>query len=131
MRAMWHQIRLRAVVKSIALPAFVFYVGWNLHWLARGILPPSIWQKLTGLPCPTTGLCRSLAAYAEGDLKDGFFYNPFTPIFLCLLVLSAALISHSHATDGRPRLPSLIGRAWLAALGIAWVCKFVLPSVYW
>ena len=128
---MRYQIRLRAAVKGIALAAFVFYVAWNAYWLARETLPPSIWQKLTGLPCPTSGFCRSLGAYAAGDWSSGFLYNPLAPVFVLLLILSAASIAFAFVKNNGLRLPHSIGRAWCLALGLAWLCKFLLPPLYW
>jgi len=60
---------LAAFLRPLALAAFAGYVLWNLFWLARGAIPPSILLYCTGLPCPTTGVCRSLLALRHGHYR--------------------------------------------------------------
>jgi len=39
---------------------------------------PVCWlRKLTGIPCPSCGCTRSLAAWASLDLEQAFRFNPF------------------------------------------------------
>jgi hypothetical protein len=41
-----------------------------------GILPVCTFHRLLGIPCPTCGGTRSLAALSGLNIGDSFFYNP-------------------------------------------------------
>ena len=118
-------------LKTAALVAFVGYCAWNVFWLGRGQLPPSIWKYCTGLPCPTTGMTRSLGALAKGDWTNFFAYNPFTILFIALFLLSMLLLLIRWKRDRRLELPRYLAGMWFLALTGAWIAKFLLGSHYW
>jgi hypothetical protein len=125
------QVRMKAGVKSFAIAAFLGYLAWNVVWLLRGRIPPSIWTYCTGLPCPTSGVCRSLLALSRGDFIAAFFFNTFTLPYLLLISLSAAELLRQSVRRRELALPPLLARAWCFALCFGWLAKFVVGSNYW
>jgi hypothetical protein len=111
--------------------AFAFYLVWNIAWLARGRMPPSLWLYGTGLPCPTTGMWRSLLALSRGDVTGSLLFNPLTVVYLGLLVPSGIIIGHQLIARRETCLPRILTALWLLALGLGWGMKFLLGRAYW
>ena len=88
-------------------------------------------MALTGLPCPTTGGVRSLLAMLRGQWHEAFLYNPFTPVFLLLLLGSLYRVFRCLRQGKSVLLPPWLGWAWLIALALAWIAKFVIGPQYW
>jgi hypothetical protein len=76
-----------AILRYIALFAFAFYLFWNLYFLLKVQLPPSILYKITGIPSPTTGMGRSLMAIIDFNLKGFLINNPMVILFIPILIL--------------------------------------------
>jgi hypothetical protein len=98
----------------------------GLHWQ----LPfPQCWlRKLTGIPCPTCGATRSLAAWSRLDLSEAFRFNPL--IFLiCVGIIVWAVLRIAERVTQRGFLPDLQSRvsgqmfwkAGIALLALNWL----------
>ena len=131
MRGVRMQDRLRVALKRLAICAFAGYLVWNVVWLLRGRLPPSIWSYFTGLPCPTSGVCRSLAAVSHIDFRSAFLFNAFTLPYLYLLCFSGIVLFRQLLRRRDLVLPPLLARAWCLALILGWAAKFVVGREYW
>ena len=107
------------------------YIAWDLSFLIRGKIPCSIFKSLTGLPCPTSGCWRSLRALSRGEFEKFFLYNPFTAVFLLLLLASAVCIVYCLLRKKPILLTPWLGAAWIVSLALAWITKFLLSPVYW
>lgn len=110
-------IVLTLIVAGTALAVARLYPLWRDHLVVACPL-----LQLTGLPCPTCGGTRALAALVSGDLGAAFAWNPavaagglaaalWLPLGALLLALPAA----------RPALPVRLPAAvrWGAPLLIA------------
>lgn len=126
MRLLRMQDRLRLFSKALGLSALAGYLVWNAAWLARGEIPPSIFLYLTGWPCPTTGMTRSLLLLARGDVAGSLFQNPLTLGYLALLAVSLALVLRDAARRRPPALPPRLAWAWALALGAGWAVQIAL-----
>ena len=122
---------LAAFLRPLALAAFAGYVLWNLFWLARGAIPPSILLYCTGLPCPTTGVCRSLLALRHGHYRLALLLNPLTMPYLALLAASALILLRQFVRRQRLLLPGFLAWCWTASLSLGWAAKFLLGRAYW
>lgn len=102
-----------------------------------GLPFPQCWlRKLTGIPCPSCGCTRSLAAWATLDLEQAFRFNPlFFVLCVALIVWSGAwmadkLLRRTFLRDLRARLSQWpwwkIGAA-LLALNWLYLC-LTLPK---
>jgi Protein of unknown function (DUF2752) len=123
--------RLESFVRPVALSMFVFYLFWNALWLVSGRIPDSILRAVTGLPCPTTGGTRSMIAMLHGQWIEAFLWNPFTPVYIALLVCSAAIIGRQVFRRERMVLNEWMVRAWIFSLAAGWIAKFALGPRYW
>jgi hypothetical protein len=47
-----------------------------LWLLAAPLLRPCVFLSVTGIPCPTCGATRSLAALMDGQILEGLVHNP-------------------------------------------------------
>jgi len=137
MRVMPHQVKLSGFASGgtsmppWAMASFAAYLAWNILWLASGKLPPSMLLAILGIPCPTTGVTRSLACLLHGDLRASLMWNPFAIPFLILLALSFHALSLAAVRKKELTLPKWMAAAWCAVLVLAWLSKFLLGRAYW
>ena len=107
------------------------YIAWDLFFLVQGKVPRSIFKSLTGLPCPTSGGWRSFRALLRGDLAGSFLYNPFTAVFLLLMLASGVCIVRCLLRKKPILLPPWLAAGWFVSLALAWVAKFLIGPAYW
>jgi hypothetical protein len=122
---------MRRVVRPVALGAFIFYLLWNVAWIAGGQIPPSILKSVFGLPCPTTGGYRSLLAFCGGDFAQSFLFNPMMPAYILLFGYSIAVLLRQILRRQRLVLRPLLAWMWCLSLVIGWAAKFALGKQYW
>ena len=88
-------------------------LAWAAQWHLSGRLPlplpGCLWRKLWGIPCPSCGMTRSLAAWARLDPGAAFRFHP-----LCFLAC-VALLASGWRFHGAWRAPSSIVSARLSA----------------
>jgi len=128
---LWHETWVTALLKCCALSAFVGYAFWNGFWLVHGRLPLSIWTALTGLPCPSSGMTRSLHALLIGNYANCILYNPFTIPFLLLLGYSVYRLLIAWKSKSDLLLPPFLSCLWLISIAAAWILKFLIGRAYW
>jgi hypothetical protein len=119
------------VVKAAALGLFAVYLAWNAYWLWMGELPDSMLMGVAGVPCPTTGLMRSLAALARGEWARSLLWNPLALIYVALTAASACLLWRRALGGMRPSLPPALARLWAWALAAGWAAKLAIGPGYW
>ena len=123
--------RLESFVRPVSLSMFVFYLLWNALWIVSGRVPDSILRALTGLPCPTTGGIRCMLSLLNGEWLAAFLWNPFAPVYVALLVGSAAILGKQFFSRERLVLSPLLARGWVFSLAAGWIAKFALGPKYW
>ncbi len=122
---------IEALLRIVGIAAFAAYLGWNIRWLSQGLIPGSLFQAFTGLPCPTTGGTRAIACLLSGEWQRSLLFNPLAVPMLGLLLLSAGLLVRARVLHGRYFLPYSIFTAWVVVLLLAWIAKLALPREYW
>ena len=122
---------MRRVVRPVALGAFIFYLLWNVAWIAGGQIPPSILKSVFGLPCPTTGGYRSFLAFCAGNFAQSFLFNPMMPAYILLFGYSIAVLLRQILRRQRLVLRPLLAWMWCLSLVIGWAAKFALGKQYW
>lgn len=127
---MRHQTGINLLPRS-AVIAIGVYTVWNAAWFVCGRLPPSIFLFCTGLPCPTTGMSRSLLALFRGNLHEFLLYNPLTVPYLALSFVCAALICFDFIQRRRLVLPTVLQWTWAILLVLGWIAKFAIGRQYW
>src|SRR5262245_41753432 len=80
--------RLAPLWAGAGLAALVVIARLALH--AHLPLPQCWLRQLTGIPCPSCGCTRSLAAWATLDLEQAFRFNP---LFFLLCVAAIAWLA--------------------------------------
>ncbi len=95
----------RQAATVFGLGMLACYLCWNVWFLAKGQVPPSMLRGLIGLPAPTTGGTRSFLALLQGHLTASLYYNPMTlPILALLLVTLGQVIWRGRAILALPRM---------------------------
>jgi len=98
--------------------------------------PSCLFRKFTGVPCPTCGCTRSLAAWTRLDLGEALRFNPLF-FALCLLLLGWLGVWCAERLTGRTWIEPWRVRAqswpvWRTLAGLAalnWVyLVFTLPK---
>lgn len=85
-------------------------------------------RAITGIPCPFCGCSHSLAAYARGDLLEGFWFHPLSPVLAALFTWSVAMVA-VQSWRGRPlSLSSGLIRIWVVVSVFGWAAKLVFPQ---
>ena len=118
-------------IKTIALITFAGYIVWNAAWLFHGQIPPSIFSYCTGLPCPTTGMTRSIICLCRGNALNFFLFNPFTLVYLALTGGSFLLMLNRCIQRKDIAIPGFIAWAWMVALEMGWFTKIAIGNRYW
>ena len=124
MGVIWREPRRRQIAAAVGLSLLSVYVGWNVWFVWRGQVPPSLLTGLTGLPCPTTGGTRSLMALLRGDVAASLYFNPMTVPIVGLLAVT--MVAACRRCAG-----VWLARAWFALLLVAWVIKLLSPPGTW
>lgn len=72
--------------------------------------------NMTGLPCATCGLTRSLCSIAHGEFANAWHYHPFGFLFSSLFLAVALMpLVRRAAPSFQPRLPRApLASAWFA-----------------
>jgi uncharacterized protein DUF2752 len=91
-------------------------------------LPLCGFKTITGLPCPTCGITRTVIALSRGDLSRGLFMNPLAAI-LCgaglLYLLYAAVVLALRLPRFRPTVTAPGARrlriAAVTVLALNWI----------
>jgi hypothetical protein len=91
-------------------------------------LPLCGFKTISGLPCPTCGITRTIIALSRGDLARGLFMNPLAAI-LCgaglLYLLYAAIVLALRLPRFRPTVTTTGARrlriAAFTALAVNWI----------
>lgn len=92
-------------------------------------LPLCTFKILTGLPCPTCGLTRTVIALSRGDVSRALFMNPLAAVgavvALVYLVYAAAVLAFRL-----PRLRPLVTPLDARILRVAAVTLFALNWIW-
>lgn len=88
--------------------------------------------RMSGIPCPTCGMTRSLASLAKGRLADSLDYHPFGILVAGLLCCGWLYVSWYHVRGrAMPRVSPWILLAGLLALTFLftgyWIYHLVIP----
>jgi len=119
------------VQRFVAALFFTGYGLWNVYWLAQGSIPPSIFLKVTGWPCPTTGGTRAIVQLWRGDWPESLRYNAMAIPIIVLFVLSVGWLARQAVARTHLNLPLGIFWSWVILLGVAWVLKLTGNPLYW
>jgi len=107
---------------TLTVLGFVFYFVWNMFFLVKGIIPPSILYKLTGIPSPTTGMYRSIIGIIQMDYRVYITNNPFVIPFIILLLFTTVILS----TKYKNKQPLLISNS----LGLSYLLIFAISEIW-
>ncbi len=91
-------------------------------------LPRCVFRTITGLPCPTCGLTRTVIALSRGDLDRALFLNPLAAVAcgaaLLYLIYAAAVLA-LRLPRFRPTISATGARrlrlAAVTVLGLNWI----------
>lgn len=115
-------IRKPSPSPALVLVGFLFLAGVAqavVHGLI--LLPRCLLLQFTGVPCPTCGCTRSLAAWTQLDLASAFLFNP---LFFAVCVGSLAwstlrLVELRTSRAWISRTPLRMGKNTAWAIGAA------------
>jgi hypothetical protein len=90
-------------------------------------LPRCVFKTITGLPCPTCGVTRTIIALSRGDLSRALFMNPLAAVACgagVLYLLYAGIVLALGLPRLRPTVSSIGARririAAVATLAVNW-----------
>ena len=120
-----------SMLRCLAIALFVVYLAWNLWWLSRLAVPPSLFAAMTGLPCPTTGGTRAFRCLLQGDVGESLRFNAMTIPLVAMFWATLAVAGSRLQSRRELSLPAWFVRAWLGLLVVAWVLKLAGSPSYW
>ena len=107
------------LLATVTIIGFAFYVVWNMFFLQKGIIPPSIMYKLTGIPSPTTGMYRSFVGIINMDYRVYINNNPFVIPFTILLLYTTVFLVSKYKNKHPLLINNRIGFSYLFILVIS------------
>jgi hypothetical protein len=113
-------------LRVLAFALLFVYLVWNAIWLGQGRLSPALLLALTGVPAPTTGGVRSLAALAQGDWRSSLALNALALPMAALFLWCVARLGCCALRRERLALPRWVLPAWICVLSGAWVLKLAV-----
>lgn len=119
------------VLRHVALGAALLYLVWNIVFLSRGRIPPSILTGPTGIPSPTTGGTRAIRFLSQGDIEQSLQAHPLAVPIVLLYVGSLLALIVNFYRQRRIYLAKGWLIAWLILLGISWIAKLLGPTEFW
>lgn len=111
-------VRRPTLVRAIGMAA-----GTATLTLASGVggarsMPMGLWRcpvrQLTGIPCPTCYLTRSVLATLQGDLDQALHWHAFGPLLVALAVVLGIWVGFGGVLPRRQLLQGAISLAVLA-----------------
>ncbi|MBC7856052.1 MAG: DUF2752 domain-containing protein [Pirellulaceae bacterium] len=121
----------RFVLRTLFIAMLAVYVGWNVYWLGQLRIAPSLFQSLTGLPCPTTGCTRSFFALCHGEWRESLRFNALLVPICALLIATVLQLIGQFVTWRRLSLSNVLVVLWGIVLPLAWVLKLAGDPRYW
>ena len=130
---------MKRPIYTVTVPALIGMSGiiillgaWGYRLLAafglRMPLPYCLFNRLTGLPCPTCGITRAFFALSQGHLWTALSFQPLiivlTLISMVLLIIDATL----WVIRGKQILPRLLRYVPLSTRSI--LLLFLLNWIY-
>ena len=85
----------------LSLPIFLLAARF-LPW--HKIPSVCMFYRLTGLPCPSCGMTRSVLALTHLDFHTAMIFNPLGPVFVGFFILWWGLSVYHMGTGRRVRL---------------------------
>ncbi len=107
------------VLVICALLGFIFYISWNMFYVSKGNIPPSIFYKLTGIPSPTTGMYRSFIGIIQMDYSAYITNNPFVIPFIILLICTTVILATKFKNNQPFIVSNSMGLGYLLILAIS------------
>jgi hypothetical protein len=89
-------------------------------------MPPSLFLALTGRPCGTTGMTRSLLRLLRGDLAGSVALHPFAVPLLALTAACAGEVCLRRLRRERVAVRPAVAAALLALLALGWIWQIAL-----
>ena len=120
-----------SALRATAISLLVVYAAWNIVFLLQRRPAPSLLLALTGLPCPTTGMTRSLTCLRRGELGASLWWNPLSVPMAFLFCLCVFWLLRCVLWRRRLVLPQWVFWCWVFVLGLAWVAKLGMGPRTW
>ncbi len=97
---------MRARLIRLLLALLLLSGVWLLHSLEPGEipLPECEFKSITGLPCPTCGITRSMQAAANLEIKESFIQHPFGLLLISVISVLFFFLLTEAITGKRLRL---------------------------
>lgn len=117
----------------LARPLWLGLATAGLAWAAqlqlagRLPLPGCLWRQLWGVPCPSCGMTRSLAAWTHLDPVAALRFHPLC-FLACVVLLAWTGLALADQLTGRARLAALRARAETWPV---WRTLAVLAALNW
>jgi hypothetical protein len=118
-------------IASLWVVCAVSTVALRPLWIAAAaILPPCLWHRATGLPCPGCGATRAILSLLQGRIAAALAFNPLAACAAIGFVALGVAAPIWLAAGGRvPVVPAKPRPAWLAAAASVLAANWVWLAV--
>jgi len=82
-------------------------------WISY-LVPPCFFYRITGFPCPSCGMTRSVFSFSRLDIGAAFFYNPLFAICSIGIILTTVFSISLYFFDKRYLHWELKSYHWLS-----------------
>lgn len=117
---------------SLLVAAAGLTAGWLYPWWREHVVVVCPLLEITGVPCPTCGGTRAIAALARGAWREALSWNPGVAVAgmgaLLWLPLGTLLLA---VPSWRPALPRRLGAGSRWALALLLAADWVYLAIWW
>ncbi|PIR16968.1 MAG: hypothetical protein COV46_06245 [Deltaproteobacteria bacterium CG11_big_fil_rev_8_21_14_0_20_49_13] len=109
---------------------YITVIVGGMLFFAAGLLGripdlPCLFNRMTGINCPSCGITRSIRLVFGGNIKDSLNMHPFGIVFLAALVLM--MVFSIYGLIKRSRLEQLFGKR----LTTVAIVTFIIYMTVW
>ncbi|WP_116787734.1 DUF2752 domain-containing protein [Flavobacterium psychrotrophum] len=109
------------IILTVLLITGYAWVFWQLYGEQKShSFTPCVFKAVTGVPCPSCGITRSLTTLAKGDLIMAAYINPLGLFAACIMLITPLWLLYDISLKKETLLKSytrfegIISKKWIA-----------------
>jgi hypothetical protein len=113
---------------TLMIPFFLMFFNQDNHLETDQSLCPL--KMLTGFPCPSCGITKSLVYFYEGDIQKSLYYHILGPLVIAFCITTIMVLSTELITKKEYFNNLLFNKKLVYGLGIFFASYYLIRIIY-